>query len=120
MPPAWDRTFVTKKLSPQQPGARKLAQRYGDALVCVRHRQDTDSFIRYTTVELLVEQAPIARRPPRPALLCVKLEIGDIEHRRLIIEAGGHWDAKARAWWLPKTAVRQLGLANKVIGKNPV
>ena len=33
-------TRVTKKLSPLQAGARKLTRLYGDALVCVRYRQD--------------------------------------------------------------------------------
>lgn len=116
MPPAWDRTHVTKKLSPKQPGAHKLAQRYGNALVCVRHRQDEGCSIRYTTVELVVEQAPIARRP----LLCIKLEGGDIEHRRLIIAAGGYWDTKAQAWRLSKSAVKRLRLSNNVVVTDPV
>jgi hypothetical protein len=115
MPPAWDRTFVTKKLSPKQPGARKLAQRYGNALVCVRHRQDTEGSIRYTTVELLVEQAPIARRRPDTELLGVRLEKGELELRRRVIAAGGQWDARTCAWWLTRSAARRLRLLKKVV-----
>ncbi|MEO8152405.1 MAG: hypothetical protein ABI605_04990 [Rhizobacter sp.] len=120
MPPAWDRTRVTKKLSPKQQGARKLAQRYGSALVCVRHRQDEGRAIRYTTVELLIEQAPIVRRKPRSPLLCVKLEAGEFELRRRIIAAGGQWDAHAYAWRLTQSAVTRLRLSSKVVGTDMV
>lgn len=50
---------VIKKLAPDRPGAQRLAQRFGDALVCVRHRVDASGRTRFTTVELLVEQTPV-------------------------------------------------------------
>jgi len=50
---------VTKKLSPAQPDAIKLARRYGEQLVCVRHRIDPAGTTRVTTIELVVEQAPL-------------------------------------------------------------
>ncbi len=37
---ALEGTRVVKKMSPSQPGALKLARRYGDALICVRYRHD--------------------------------------------------------------------------------
>ena len=45
---------VTKKLATTNRGAIKLAQQFGNALVCVRHRTDSEARFRYTTVELLV------------------------------------------------------------------
>ena len=56
------RTRVVKKLSSQQGGALKLARRYGAALVCVRYRQDMQGLHRYTTVELVVDEAPVASK----------------------------------------------------------
>ena len=41
-------TRVVKKMSPAQPGAVKLARRFGDALVCVRYRHDAQGQQRYT------------------------------------------------------------------------
>ncbi|HKX41878.1 MAG TPA: hypothetical protein VJO99_12025, partial [Burkholderiaceae bacterium] len=55
-------THVVKRLSPTQAGALKLARRYGDALVCVRYRHDAAGRHRYTTVELIIDEAPIVPR----------------------------------------------------------
>lgn len=60
--PAWNRTRVLRKLSPQQVGALKLARRFGDLLVCVRYRHDPDRQVRYTTVELVVDSVTVRRR----------------------------------------------------------
>ncbi|MBL8289689.1 MAG: hypothetical protein JNL85_17030 [Rubrivivax sp.] len=50
---------VVKKLPLGAKGAHKLAQQFGEALVCVRHRVDAQARFRYTTVERRVEKAPI-------------------------------------------------------------
>lgn len=55
-------TRVTKTLWPQQPGTLKLLQRYGPALLCVRYRHDASHQRRYTTVEIVVDEAAL---PPR-------------------------------------------------------
>lgn len=73
-PPAWSMPAqpkgqvvpsfkVTKKLPPDTPGAQRLLQRFGEALVCVRHRVTPDCEARCTTVELVLEQVPIRSRP---------------------------------------------------------
>lgn len=61
-PAAPARTRVTKTLWPGQPGTLKLRQRHGPALLCVRYRHDADNQRRYTTVEIIVDEAPL---PPR-------------------------------------------------------
>lgn len=53
---AWN---VIKKHAPVQPGALKLAQQWGDALVCSRHWLDETGQTRVTTVKLVVEQASV-------------------------------------------------------------
>lgn len=55
-----DTTFpVIKRMAPHQPGAVKLARRYGDALVCVRYRQDPDGQHRRNAAARLW-RAPLA------------------------------------------------------------
>lgn len=49
---------VSKKLMPGQPGTKRLSALYGDALVCVRYRQDRASGRRFTTIEIVVDPAP--------------------------------------------------------------
>ena len=56
---------VTKTLGPDQPGAVRLTQKYGDALLCVRYRQDALGLVRYTTVELIVDEAQISASSKR-------------------------------------------------------
>lgn len=120
MTTAWSLTRVIKKISPQQPGARKLARRYGDALVCVRHRHDAEGAVRYTTVELLVEQLPIAHRTPPDQLVAVRLASGEASLRRLVIASGGQWDPTLRAWWMTRATARRLRQLKKIVALGPV
>ena len=53
---------VIKTLRPAQPGTLKRQRRYGGALLCVRYREDASDTTRHTTVELVVETAPVQRR----------------------------------------------------------
>jgi hypothetical protein len=60
---------ITSALDPQDAGAEHYAHQYGDALVCVRHRDDGSR--RYTTVEVVVEKrtakASKRKRTVRPS-----------------------------------------------------
>ena len=113
--PAWNRTRVTKKYDPSQPGARKLAQRYGADLVCVRHRQNSEGTIRYTTVELLVEHAPIAARKTAGQQLAVRLRRGEVDLRRQLMANGGRWDPCLSVWWITRGLAAQLKLMDRVV-----
>ena len=53
-------------LRPGQNGTRKLAERFGKRLVCVRYRYDETLRKRYTTGELIVAESawtPKSRKP---------------------------------------------------------
>lgn len=114
-PPDWSRTRVIKKYPPHQPGARKLALRYGEALVCVRHRHAFDGKTRYTTVELLVEQLPIASRKASAPLVAIRLDSRESEVRRQVISQGGRWDMHLRVWWIARDAAVRLRLTDRVV-----
>jgi hypothetical protein len=122
MPPpaAWKLTRVVKKIGPTQPGARKLARRYGNELVCVRHRHNLDGTIRYTTVELVVEQLPIVPRRAQSAVLCVRLSGGESELRRRLMAEGGQWDPGMRAWWVTRETAQRLQLMKRVVAEGPL
>jgi hypothetical protein len=51
-------------LKPGQKGTRRLVERYGDALVCVRYRYDEIRDMRVKTVEIIVDERP-GRSAPR-------------------------------------------------------
>lgn len=106
---------VIKRMAPHQPGAVKLARRYGKDLVCVRYRSDPDGLHRWTTVELIVEKVPIVKRPvPTVAL---RLRHDERELRAELLRQGGAWDGGARLWRAPLNAVQALGLLGRIVEK---
>lgn len=113
--PAETVTRVIKKLSPGSRGALKLARRYGDALVCVRHRVDAAGDWRFTTVELLVETALL--RPRKPRVVGVRVAYQERDLQAAVRAAGGRWDAEARLWRLPRKAAIELQLADRIVAE---
>lgn len=53
---------VAKTYSPKQNGPKRFALRYGDDLVCVRHRLNETGTVRHTSVELRIESTPVVSR----------------------------------------------------------
>ncbi len=102
---------VTKKLSPGTPGAQKLLLRYGEALLCVRHRVTPDGEARYTTVELVLEQVPIRSRSYQ--LVGGQVAYGEKALQSLVKAAGGGGPA-FHLWKVPQHAARRLGLSDSV------
>lgn len=45
-------------LKPGQKGTRKLVEKYGDSLLCVRYRYDEKRGVKLKTVEIVVEEKP--------------------------------------------------------------
>ncbi|HEY0822042.1 MAG TPA: hypothetical protein VGD46_24920, partial [Rhizobacter sp.] len=77
---------VAKTLSPSDRGAKGLAERYGDTLVCVRHRVDETRRVRFVTVELVVERKRI--KPRSDKMVRVHLEPHERQLRSLALKAG--------------------------------
>lgn len=107
-------TRVVKKMAPTQAGAMKLTRLYGDALVCVRYRHDAQGQHRYTTVELVVDRAPIQSRAALGQLVGVKLDFNDKPLRSVVRASGATWDAQAKLWRMPRTVAKRLGLLARV------
>lgn len=99
---------VVKKLHPGCPGTLKHLRKWGDALVCVRHRHDTQAGIRYTTVEIVVEDVPIQLNTKRHT--SVRLDPHDKATRSLVLAAGGRWNPTTRLWRVPRQVAEALGL----------
>ena len=108
-------THVVKRFSATQPGALKLARRFGDALVCVRYRHDPEGRYRYTTVELVVDEAPVVRRADLDATVMVQLAFDDTERRQLALAYGARWDARQRLWSMPRRTAKKLRLLARIV-----
>jgi hypothetical protein len=119
-------TRVVKRLSPLQPGAIKLARRYGRALVCVRYRHDAAGRMRYTTVELVVDEAPLddsARRARSAAaaaarakrIVAVVLDPNDLSLRKAAMSHGAAWNARDRVWYMPHAVAKALKILDRIV-----
>lgn len=119
---------VIKRLSPGAPGTRRLLDRYGDALVCVRYREDQRGGSRYTTIELIVDRRPAkpSRQPPAAtaattttgapsATVLVRIDFHEAELRQRIKQAGATWNPTRRLWQVPRDAIRPLKLASRIV-----
>lgn len=112
---------VEKTLKPGRDGTKRFVERFGQRLVCVRQRIDRTAGMRYTTVELVIDQRPAALRLD-PAVTSdpaaeVPLRIAFKEQalRDQVKAAGGRWDVEQRLWWLAPDIVHRLGLKDRVV-----
>ena len=99
-------------MRPGQKGTRKLVARFGDRLLFVRYRYDRKLRKRFTTVELIVEEADWT--PPPSPLVRVKVEYWEVPLRREVKAAGGRWDPKGCVWLLPLDRAQELGLERRI------
>ncbi len=104
---------VIKTLAPTDRGAIDLARRYGDALVCVRHRTDAKGKVRHTTVELVVRSEPIRSRAPK--LVFIQTQPHEKPLHSVIKAAGGLWDGRRQLWRLPSRVATILNLRSRVV-----
>lgn len=93
----------------------KLTRRYGGALVCVRYRHSADGRHRYTTVELIVDSAPVASRTNLDEVVLVKLAFDDVERRRRAIAGGAEWDTTRQSWSMSRGTAKKLRLAKHIV-----
>lgn len=107
-------TRVLKTFPAGAAGAVKLTRRYGRALICVRYRTDATGNLRYTTVELIIEQVPVQHREA-PHMVAVKFAYDETLLRSQAVKLGAKWNAKTRLWHMPKAAAKTLGLAARIM-----
>ncbi len=104
---------VAKRYAPSQDGAKRFALRYGQDLVCVRHRLNSAGTVRYTTVELLVEQTPVM--PSGDRLVALRLGPTEKSTRSLLLACGARWNNSAKHWLAPRRVAKRLGLMDRVV-----
>lgn len=111
-PPRYPR--VTKTLRPHQPGTLRLLRQYGDALVCVRYREDGRGRRRCTTVELIIDEGPVKRRQNLRAIVYVPIALRESELRRRASAMGATWSVEHDAWRMTYGTATALGIAGRL------
>ena len=117
MPQPVHQTRIIKKLAPGDAGTKRLSQRFGKDLVCVRYRQDRDGDRRYTTVEVVVDSGPMPAAAMPKGWLLVRLAWNETDLRKAAARLGAVWDEQARAWRMSQEAVQALHVSQRVISK---
>lgn len=90
-------------LKPGQKGTKRLAEKYGDDLICVRYRYDEELKQRLKTVEIVVERISWTPPPSKYAAdALVPLHIAGYEKelRALAKAAGGRWNPEKQLWFV--------------------
>lgn len=101
-------TRVTRRIRAGMPGTLKLARRHGDALLCVRYRENLQGNVRYTTVELVVDRRPVRAQQ-------VEVNVNWEEHalRATLKQLGAQWDSTRRVWVMDWSIANQLQLMSR-------
>ena len=110
---------------PRQNRTKQLVQKYGERLVCVRYRYDSEAGLRHKTVELIEDTVPwrpassreqhlMQRAAEEPVL--VKIDYQGRELREQMRRAGGRWQSAKRAWVVPYGVAAELGLTARIVG----
>ena len=106
------------KLKPGQKGTKRLLEKYGDSLVCVRYRYDEESRTRIKTVEIVVEKKDWTPPPPRlvsDKIVPVRIAFAESAFKQMAKAAGGRWDPEARLWFIPYREIKGTALEKHIV-----
>lgn len=90
-------------LKPGQRGAKKLSEKYGEDLVCVRFRYDETTRQRLKTIELIIERTDWEPPPQKLAadtLVAVRIAGYETELRKKVKSIAGKWNPEKRLWYV--------------------
>jgi hypothetical protein len=105
-------------LKPGQKGTRRLVERYGAALLCVRYRYDEKRGVRLKTVEIVVEekQCTVSLRYRDTDIVSVMVPYAEKALRETLKAEGGRWDPEGKLWRVHYGAIRgNAGLVERIV-----
>lgn len=109
---------IKRKLKPGQPGTKKLLEKFGDDLICVRYRYDSEKKRRFKTVELIVDESSWEKREkevPINNLAQIRVGYEEIDLREKIKAKGAKWNKLKKVWELSYKDVIGLDLTDRVV-----
>lgn len=115
---------IRLKLKPGESGTKKMVDKYGDALVCVRYRYDEGRGLRYKTVELIEEtitwegMTPKRGETSKPTpsdRFGVRIGYAETELRDKVKQMGGIWRPQQKLWEMSYAQIEALGLRERIV-----
>jgi hypothetical protein len=105
-------------LQPGQRGTKRLLEKYGDNLVCIRYRYDDEKQMMYKTAEIIIDRKPWQRETRKMAddqIVSIRVAYHEVDVRRRVKAAGGKWDPTRQVWHLDFKNAAKLGLASRIV-----
>ena len=107
-------------LRPGQKGTRKLVERYGERLVCVRYLYDAEASRQYKTVELIVSSARWRPKPRNPRrrdddIVPVRIAWHETDLRERAKRLGAVWRPAQKLWEIAWGDAKRLDIAARVV-----
>lgn len=105
-------------VQPDHRRAKKLREQYGDRLVYVRYRYDRERRKRYTTVELIIDEAdwePQSTTPAPDEIVGVRVERHERSVQKQVKQAGGLWNQHRKVWELRYDRVVELAMQDRLV-----
>ncbi|MFQ6112683.1 MAG: hypothetical protein ACE5NG_01200 [bacterium] len=109
---------IKRVVKPGQPGTKKLTERYGDNMICVRYRYDAENKRVLKTIELIIENMPWqphSERIPKNKIVNLRVAANEIELRKRVKAAGGKWHPGKQVWQLAYKDILNLGLKERIV-----
>lgn len=103
---------VSKTIQADAKGAIKIAQKYGESLVCVRYRLSPDGTERITTIELELERVPVQKK--RNPMVSVKIYPSETHLTAVAKSNGARYNAKTRLWRMTKNDAITMGIQERI------
>ncbi len=106
------------KLKPGQKGTKKLVEKYGDTLICVRYRYDEAHRMRIKTVELAIEKtawSPPAQKFIDDDIVPVQISFADNALRERAKAAKGRWNPEMKLWFIRYGKIKGTALEKHII-----
>ena len=107
-----------KTLRPGQKGTKKWVAVYGDALLFVRYRYNEADGLRYTTVEIAVDEGVKKQERKQIAgnkLVLIRVQQNERYLQKMIKAAGARWKPGCGLWQMPFREVVALGLGKRIV-----
>jgi hypothetical protein len=105
-------------MMPGAPGTKRLLEKYGERLVCVRYRVDPGSMKKFKTVELIIEETPWIKKKgmiPANKIMNIHIQAQELYLRNLVKSAGGHWNPQKQVWRLSYGMIKNIGLESRIL-----
>jgi hypothetical protein len=103
-------------LKPGQKGTKRLQEKYGDDLLCVRYRYDDIRGVKLKIVELVVDENPLLiPRYKDNDMVPVAVAFEEEDLRQQLRTMRGRWDPQAKLWFVLFRLIRGTPLESRIV-----